>query len=251
MHSVNHTCPICQSKSSLLDVVDLNRSCGQNGEHLPLTGIPIYYVLCESCSFCWAPELYQWPLSKFEEFIYNADYLAVDPDYVSLRPKANSNMLRSMFPALHPAIRHLDYGGGSGDMSRSLSNSGWSSSSYDPFVNRNTNPAELGTFNLVTAYEVFEHVPDVDALMSDLNLMLAEDGLVIFSTLLSDGNIVQKQRLNWWYAAPRNGHISLFSKQSLALLAQKNSFNFGSFSSGLHVFFKKVPPWASHIIQAN
>jgi hypothetical protein len=40
---------------------------------------------------------------------------------------------------------------------------------------------------------------------------------VLFSTLLSDGEIVRGRPLRWWYAAPRNGHISLFSAQSLRL----------------------------------
>jgi hypothetical protein len=35
----------------------------------------------------------------------------------------------------------------------------------------------------------------------------------MFSTLLSDGNIKLGQKLTWWYASPRNGHISLFSRR--------------------------------------
>jgi len=101
---------------------------------------------------------------------------------------------------------------------------------------------------LITAFEVFEHVPDVNALVSQLNLLLDDEGIVLFSTLLSDGNIEKNRRLDWWYASPRNGHISLFSKRSLGLLAEKYEFNAGSFSAGYHVFFRKqVPVWAEHL----
>jgi 2-polyprenyl-3-methyl-5-hydroxy-6-metoxy-1,4-benzoquinol methylase len=108
----------------------------------------------------------------------------------------------------------------------------------------------LGKFDLVTAYEVFEHVPDVKQLATDLSTLVNPDGIVMFSTLLSDGNISLGQPLSWWYAAPRNGHISLFSARSLAALGASKGFAVGTFSSDLHAFWKKVPPWAAHILRA-
>jgi hypothetical protein len=74
---------------------------------------------------------------------------------------------------------------------------------------------------------------------------------VLFSTLLSDGNIHPNQRLSWWYASPRNGHISLFSRNALTLLAQSKQFNFGSFNSGFHALYTTVPSWASHLIRVG
>ena len=38
---------------------------------------------------------------------------------------------------------------------------------------------------------------------------------MLFSTALSDGGLARNQRLRWWYASPRNGHISLFSHRSV------------------------------------
>jgi hypothetical protein len=87
--------------------------------------------------------------------------------------------------------------------------------------------------------------------MSNLCYLLIPGGLVLFSTLLSDGNIHSNQKINWWYASPRNGHISLFSKKSLDILAKKNGFNFVSFSIGFHVFFTDVPFWANHLIRMS
>ena len=108
---------------------------------------------------------------------------------------------------------------------------------------------QLGKFDLITAFEVFEHVPDVRELMSNLCSLLSPNGLVLFSTLLSDGNIHSNQRISWWYASPRNGHISLFSRKSLEILAQNYGVSFGSFSGAVHFFVTKVPPWADHIIR--
>jgi SAM-dependent methyltransferase len=235
---------------SLLDVVDFNKSCGEaKGVRLGLAGIPIYYAHCVDCGFCFAPEFSAWPPEEFTARVYNDEYTRVDPDYIETRPRTNAASLLSIFSNLSGTIRHLDYGGGNALLVKILRESNWNSISYDPLVDRNISIDSLGKFDLITAFEVFEHVPDVQKLVSDLRLLLAPNGLVLFSTLLSDGQIHAKQRLNWWYASPRNGHISLFSRKSLSILAQSCHWNFGSFDVGFHAFFASVPPWANHIIR--
>jgi SAM-dependent methyltransferase len=244
------TCPVCAGSCALLDVVDFNRSCEEErGKVLPLAGVPVYYALCGTCGFCYAPEIAAWPLKEFEDRIYNADYAAVDPDYREVRPRTNAAMLRATFGEPGRAIRHLDYGGGSGLLAATLRESGWQSASYDPFVDRDTRIDTLGRFDLITAFEVFEHVPDVSRLMETLQALLAPGGMVIFSTLLSDGHLYPKQRITWSYVAPRNGHISLYSRTSLAVLGRRYGWNFASFSELLHVFFTTPPPWASQMLR--
>ena len=243
-------CSICGGRCFLLDVVDFNKSCEETkGKFLVLSGIPVYYAICSQCGFCFTPALYAWTLDEFEKNIYNDDYVFVDPDYIETRPRAGAANLLSMFENLPPSIRHLDYGGGKGLLAKILRESNWNSISYDPFVDRDINIEQLGEVELITAYEVFEHVPDVQKLMSNLRSLLSSNGLVLFSTLASDEKIRPFRRLDWWYASPRNGHISLFSRKSLAILAQKNGFKFASFSEGLHVFFTNIPPWAAHLVQ--
>lgn len=243
-------CPICHEKCQLLDVVDFNKSCEEpKGKFLSLSGTPIYYTSCGNCGFCFTPEIYEWSLDEFAEKIYNNQYIFVDPEYSETRPLANASALQTMFNGSPPSARHLDYGGGNGILVDVLRASGWNSISYDPFVNRDICIDQLGQFDLITAFEVFEHVPDIHQLMTHLHSLLSPNGIVLFSTLLSDGNIRPNERLSWWYASPRNGHISLFSRHSLVLLAQDNRFNFSSFSVGFHVFFTKVPAWASHLIR--
>ena len=245
-------CSVCGELCSLLDVVDFNKSCMEaRGKFLSLSGIPVYYAICGKCGFCFAPELMAWEPEKFKERIYNDEYVQVDPDYISARPLDRAKYLTSIFGERAHSIKHLDYGGGNGLLAKLLRQSNWKSVSYDPFVDRTVGIEQLGKFDLITAFEIFEHVPDVQELMSKLHSLLSPNGLVLFSTLLSDGNIRPNQRINWWYASPRNGHISLFSRKSLAILAQNNGFNFASLSNLMHVFFTKVPPWADHIIRIN
>ncbi|NEX60834.1 class I SAM-dependent methyltransferase [Noviherbaspirillum sp. 17J57-3] len=215
---------------------------------LPPSGTLVHYALCGECGYCFAPEMCAWPLEKFEALIYNADYVKVDPDYVSLRPKGSAHMLRGMFPNLPSTVRHLDYGGGSGIMSDLLREAGWTSRSYDPFVHKDTQPAQLGKFDFITAFEVFEHVPDARQLIGTLGSLLEDGGMLLFSTLLSDGQVHPGQRPGWWYASPRNGHISLFSRKALAVLAVEYGYNFGSFNENLHIMCKAAPAWAGHLL---
>lgn len=244
-------CPVCGTLAELLDAVDFNKSCEElRGQFLPPAGIPVHYALCDGCGFCFAPELRRWTLEEFSARIYNDDYLRVDPDYVEARPRTNADQLSALIGDAFREIRHLDYGGGHGLLSDLLRDANWNSESYDPFVDDNKRLNELGKFDLVTAYEVFEHVPNPQELIADLATLLRDDGVVLFSTLISDGNIAARQRLTWWYAAPRNGHISLFSKKSLYLLGQREGFTFGSISPAYHAYWKTVPGWARRFLDS-
>lgn len=249
MTNKNYRCPICDSASHMLDVVDFNKNCEENkGVFLPLSGVPVYYFMCEGCNFTFSPAFWNWSEQDFLDCIYNDNYIDIDPDYVEARPLANASALQQIFPSQKKLINHMDYGGGNGVMSNTLSQHGWNSKSYDPFPRNNNLIDELGKFNLITAFEVFEHVPNPNELMENLTKLMDESCIILFSTLISDNEIKLNSRLNWWYCSPRNGHISLYSKKSLLELGRKFNLNFGSFSDGFHCFFKKNPTWAKHLI---
>jgi 2-polyprenyl-3-methyl-5-hydroxy-6-metoxy-1,4-benzoquinol methylase len=192
-----------------------------------------------------------WKLEDFASRVYNDDYVQVDPDYLDVRPRGNALMLDRTFQAVEADIRHLDYGGGSGLLSEILLDRGWQSASYDVFVDRDLDLRDFGKFDLITAFEVFEHVPDPRKLVEELASLLDEGGLVLFSTLLTDSHIVAGQSLSWWYAAPRNGHISLYSRESLSLLGASAGFKLSTFSENLHAYSRRIPAWAKHIFPAD
>lgn len=240
-------CPVCGTATQLLDVVDFNKSCIEaGGQYLELAGLPIYYAVCPACRFAFAPQMWGWDAALFHEHVYNDDYALVDPDYLEVRPDGNARFLLGMFPELS-GLRHLDYGGGNGRMSQRLREAGVDSQSFDPFVTGyDSRPAE--TFDLVTAFEVFEHVPSIERLMQDLAALTHDRSVVLFSTELSDGRLADNGRLAWWYASPRNGHISLYSRDSLMRLASQYGFALGSFNDNYHLFCRTVPDWAKAVI---
>ncbi|QKV57584.1 MAG: class I SAM-dependent methyltransferase [Dechloromonas sp.] len=74
-------------------------------------------------------------------------------------------------------ICHLDYGSGYGTLSTLLRANGWATRSYDPFFQDN-NTFGTEKFDLITAIEVFEHVPHPYQLMDDLVTKLQADGVL-------------------------------------------------------------------------
>lgn len=245
-------CPICNNISTPYDVVDFNKSCEEiKGKYLSLSLIPIYYYKCQVCNFLFSPELYSWSKEKFSLMIYNDSYIQVDPDYEEIRPHNNAVFLINLFYETKSQIKHLDYGAGNGKCSDTLLKYGFNTLSYDPFIEYKKLIPK--SYNLISAFEVFEHHPNPDELIQELDsLLLDEESMIIFSTLLSDGQLKSNSRLDWWYASPRNGHISLYSKKSLSLLVNKYGFNLVSLNSGFHLIFKKsIPKWAHKLYKKN
>jgi hypothetical protein len=154
----------------------------------------------------------------------------------------------SVLDACKAGIRHLDYGGGNGKLSAILAESGWDSSCYDPFPASDIRPESLGRFNLITAFEVFEHVPDPRALMQTLVQLMDTRCLVLFSTATSDNFLRRDARIDWWYCAPRVGHVSLFSRKSLACLAEKHGLMIASFNDDWHCYANEAPEWFHRLV---
>jgi hypothetical protein len=245
-------CPVCHRPTEILDVVDFNKNCLEpQGVHLQLSGKPIYYNRCTDCGFVFAPEMWSWSREDFQLYVYNADYGVVDRDYAEIRPKGDAEGVMQLFPAAREAAEHLDYGSGAGLLTDLLNARGWRSTAYDPFIDGQAQRPER-KFGLITAFEVFEHVPSVDDLMRDLKALAEEEAVILFSTLVSDTSIAPNSRLNWWYASPRNGHISLYTTESLKRLARQAGWGFASFSPARHCFVTpRIPAWAQSTIRKD
>lgn len=243
-----HDCPVCSKPAQLYDVVDFNKSCEEsNGTFLPLSGVPVYYALCPHCGFLFAPEFLEWSREDFLTRIYNDDYVTVDPDFQNARPQSSAKMLIEMFGANKDQFSHLDFGGGDGQLSRLLRAEGWDSTSYDPFFD----PAaslDGRKFDLITAVEVFEHAPRPHEMMKQLLSAAHEGTFIYFSTFTHDRSVMKNGRIDWWYIAPRNGHVSIFSKHSLDLMGRMYGYQWGTFTDYLHCYCKAVPAWAQHLM---
>lgn len=236
-------CPVCDGPGSPCAVIDFNKTCEDHrqGPLFEEAGEPIEYHECADCGFVWAPAMCAWDAATYRERVYNADYARVDPEAALARPASNAAMLVQFAGSARGAFRHLDYGGGSGALSHMLRAHGFSSCSWDPFYGH-LNGAPKGTFSFITAFEVAEHVPDPKCFRDDVLGRLARPGVVLFSTLVNDGC---GEIGDWWYAAPRNGHVCLYSKRAIARLF--DGFMVQHLSSGLHFVSAGVPAWLTPI----
>jgi SAM-dependent methyltransferase len=242
-------CKICTAPAPLYGVVDFSRSCEvARGTHLPLVGVPIYYRRCGSCGFLFSDGFDDWTKADFQQHVYNDDYLAVDPDYAETRPLACAELVTRLFGTDRTSLRVLDYGGGNGKVGELLRAEGFPVvETYDPFTPRYVQQPEA-VFDLVTCFETLEHLPDPGAGIAEIAARLAQPGLVLFSTLVQPEDL-DRRGMTWWYIAPRNGHISLFTRNALALAWQRQGFSFGSIDEGSHVAFRELPDFAKHLIR--
>ena len=200
------------------------------------TGISVHYCSCNNCGHIWTACLDDWSESDFQRNIYNDDYVLADPPFTYDRPARNAAMIDDMLGEFRNGLAILDWGGGDGLMARMLAERGYRNViSYDPFYG--DNPLTPGLpFDLVTCFEVIEHVPDQRTLFADLASHVAPDGALLLSTLVQPADIGEL-RLGWWYARPRNGHIRLHSRKSLELCLSREGLRLKSLSDEMHVAF--------------
>ena len=223
-------CTVCLGELKLLGSIPFDR----NNLDIPTTSTrTISYFKCKNCDFICAPEMLSWSVEKLSKEVYNENYSKYDPDYLDTRPKNYAKSLTSnIMSNFVKKIRHLDYGSGVGLLSQELVNHKWNSASYDPF----SNPSQpSGRFNFITAIEVFEHSTNIDTTIKDIKLLLENNGVVLFSTLLAN----ETTDIDWWYIMPRNGHISILSEKSMKILATRNNLFFSSLNENVHILQSK------------
>jgi SAM-dependent methyltransferase len=234
-------CKICAAPSELFGVVDFHRPCLTPGVvHPPLSGVPVYYRRCPACGFLFTDAFDDWSEDEFKVRIYNDDYITVDPDYLTARPTANAGVVAGLWDAHKAGMRVLDYGGGNDVLCSALRGIGFSEAvTYDPMVPEHASRPN-GKFDLVTCFETLEHLPDPLAGIARIAECVAEPGAVFYSTLTQPADF-DRHGMLWWYIAPRNGHVSIFTKQALALAWARHGFKTAALNDGTHLAFRTLP----------
>jgi SAM-dependent methyltransferase len=240
-------CKICRGVALLYGVVDFNRNCEiPDGIKLALSGTPIYYRRCSECKFLFTDAFDDWSIEQFKAHIYNEEYKLIDPGYCSLRPRANADVVARLWGAIKTETRVLDFGGGNDVFCTALRDAGFPVAvTFDPMVPEHATRPE-GKFDLVTSFETFEHLPDPSAGIASVLEFAADPGLIFFTTLLQPIDIEQ-ERLNWWYVGPRNGHVSLFSREALTKAWNRYGYRVASLNDNTHFAFRTLPAFLAHL----
>jgi len=233
-------CKICSGHTTAFDLVDFNKTGHISKYPYGVSGIPVQYYKCDECQFIFTDFFDKFSSDQWVNYVYNKEYyIGVDPEYAEIRPQYNARWFSTLLAGKKGSIVGLDYGGGSGKTTELMRAAGWSYDCWDPFGHTDLTPGRMGTYNFCTSMEVFEHTPDpVGSLRSLVEKCTPGKLMIMIGTGIHDGAVSDETRLNWWYAAPRNGHISLYSRKSLEVLAAKFGLTYVSFSMGTHLLVR-------------
>lgn len=230
-------CKVCGADAALFDVIDFAKTCNVGEHPRPASGIPVYYRRCVSCHFiateffdCFTPQ--QWT-----DLVYNTEYYAsVDPEYNEIRPRGNATVVDALLGDSRDEWVGLDYGGGNGETAARLRAMGYHYDCHDPFGCRTVTDDARGRYNFCSVFEVAEHTPDPKGFIADVVSWCTPSKLaLLIGTHVHDEAVSDANGLNWWYAAPRNGHVSLHSRRSLRELARQEGLNCLSLSEQTHL----------------
>jgi hypothetical protein len=233
---------VCGALAPLHGVVDFNKSCElARGIALPLLGLAIWYHRCPDCGFTFTRQFDDFTIEDWTREVYNDGYLAVDPDYAGARAERNAPLVRTiaaqlsltdpqMAAILIARRRMLDYGSGAGILTTLLLDLPIDAAAWDPF---GAQERPMGQFELVTAFEVFEHTPTPIATAKDALGFVRAGGALLFSTLTIDE--LPPHDVSHWYIAPRNGHVSIHSTRSLDRLFGDLGWRVQHLNANVHI----------------
>jgi Methyltransferase domain len=195
----------------------------------------INYLSCSACDFIqtedpfWLKEAYAEPINRS------------DVGYVSrnlLFSKVTKAIIVLFF---NRKARFVDYGGGWGLFVRLMRDLGydfWRSDKYCPNLfapDYEVAEGNIEPFELLTAFEVFEHLPDP---MDEIQAMLKQSNNIFFSTLLQPS--VRPSPTDWWYYGLEHGqHVSFYTKASLQAMARKLNLHLSTDGVLFHLLSKK------------
>ena len=137
--------------------------------------------------------------------------------------------------SLRNVRRTLDFGAGTGLLVRLMRDRGHDFRWYDAYspnlLARGFESGLKGEFDMVTAFELVEHLPDP---VSTLEKLRSLAPVLLISTELLPSSA--RQLDDWWYYAPDSGqHIGFFTEASLATLAERLGLRLSSNGRNLHV----------------
>ena len=217
-------CNICGSSAPLLFKGEVL------GKH------KIEYYQCSSCQFIQTETPY-WLEEAYADAIGSTDIGLI---------QRNNYLSERAIPVIQKHFnsksKFLDYGGGYGMFVRIMRDNGFDFYRQDQYCEnlfaKNFDISDLADdkkFELITAFEVFEHLMNP---VADISKLFEMSDSILFSTELQ-GDVTYQSQADWWYFSPEAGqHISLFSLKSLQYLSEKFNKNLYS-NENIHLLTDK------------
>lgn len=196
------------------------------------------YFQCSNCGFVQTEEPY-WLDEAYSQPIASSDV------GLAFRNLSFSQITQNLlFNFFNHQSKFLDYGGGYGLFVRLMRDAGFDFYWLDKFCQNifaqgfEIDTATNNQFELVTAFEVFEHL--VHPIDEVEELLKISRNILLSTELLPESNPKPNE---WWYYVLHEGqHVSLYTAKSLSILAAKFNLNFYSNGSSLHLLTEKELP---------
>lgn len=227
-------CPICGS------------GCLSFGQATVLGKYTAEYFRCSSCGFVHTEPPY-WLAEAYARPVASSDLGMVG------RNLALATVTKALIVTLFRSQgTFLDYGGGYGLFTRVMRDSGFNFLHWDEYCPNlfaeqfSADPTGSPQhYDLVTAFEVFEHLVDP---VSGVRTLLALTDSVLFTTALLPSPPPSPGE--WWFYGVEHGqHVSLFTRESLARLAAILGVHVVSDGVWLHMLTtRRVPPFFFRLI---
>lgn len=196
----------------------------------------IDYFQCKNCGFVQTEEPY-WLSEAYSNAIASSDVGLVFRN--TMFSKITSNIIFSIF---NYDSKFVDYGGGYGLFVRLMRDMGLDFYWYDKYCDnifaKGLEAEENVPYELLTAFEVFEHFVNP---LSDIQNLLKFSNNILFSTeLLPESNPNPNEW--WYYSLPEGQHVSLYTPKALSEVAKKLGLNIYTNGLNLHLLTPKNLP---------
>lgn len=198
----------------------------------------VSYYRCGNCGFLQTEEPY-WLKEAYSQAISDLD-TGIIARNLSLAEKT-SLIIKSSFDV---KWKFLDYAGGYGMFVRLMRDKGFNFYHYDKFCqNLFARHFDIGNepdkvkerFELVTAFEFLEHLPDP---MNEINKILELTDSLLFSTELIPKGMDNLK--DWWYLSAESGtHVSFYTCQTLKAISEMLKCALFSNGSNLHMLTRR------------
>ena len=196
----------------------------------------VAFYQCGACGFIQTDEPV-WLDEAYAEAINRSDIGLVRRNLVL---SIQSSAIITMF--FDHRKRFIDFGGGYGLLVRLMRDRGYNFYRSDAHCANlfargfDAEPAGAGQYELLTAFEVFEHLVDP---VATIEHMLSYSSSILFSTELV--TVPAPQPDAWWYYSLDHGqHVSFFTAQSLCVLAKRFGLNLYTSGRSLHLLTRKT-----------